>query len=407
MKATRIFLLAVACLVAASISSSSATSVHEFMLHQKELTAPEAGKVVSSIRSRQAGVIEDELVNFKDTQFFGKICIGTPCKPFTVIFDTGSADMWLYSKLCLQPGCQQHHQYDHTESITYTPDGRALMIKYGSGSINGFISNDVVQVGQLQMQQSFIEVSDVNGKAITKARADGIVGMAFPTLSVDGIPPLFDNAMSKGLLHEPVFSFHLSNTPGQPGSLLMGGIDERYYEGPITWIPLASQSYWEIMMTDVSVNGKRLGLCPPSGCKVAVDTGTSLITGPSSGLNQLLASFNLDATCDLLDAFPNVTFHFPQADFTLTPSQYTISYDTNNGEHCVMGFMPLDVPAPRGPLWVLGDVFMRAFYSIFDRGANRVGFAKAKYEAFTQPAAAPSQMPPQQLANRQQLAALQ
>jgi len=360
-------------------------------LHRRDPLSPDdAAKIVDHIRTTQAsaltastgssrpGVIEDELINFKDTQFFGKIKVGTPPREFLVIFDTGSADMWFYSSLCLQPGCREHQQYNHDDSPTYKADGRALMIRYGSGNIDGFISQDIVAVGGVQLLQNFIEVTDVNGKAITKAKPDGIVGMAFPVLSVEHIAPLFDNAMAKGLVHQPIFSFHLTNDPGQHGSVLLGGLDERFYDGEMAWIPLSSESYWEIRMTDISVAGTRMNLCPPDGCKVAVDTGTSLITGPSEGLDKLLGKFNLDATCDELARFPNVTFHIMGHDFTLSAEQYTISYDTSNGEHCVMGFMPLDVPPPRGPIWVLGDVFMRAFYSVFDRGQNRVGFAKSR-----------------------------
>lgn len=323
------------------------------------------------------------LKNVKNTQYIGTVGIGTPPQYINVIFDTGSSNLWVTSCDCESEACHMHACFDSRSSSSYKEVGYDVEVKFGTGNIDGFISQDTFSLGPLKVRgQNFGEITVENGDVFHTARFSGIMGLAFPALSAYDFTPVFDNIIAQELLAEPMFSFYFSKLPVQESALFFGAPDPNFYVGNITWMPVKKQFYWETRLEDIMLDGERQHFCDhhPEGCKIVFDTGTSLITGPYENIGVLLDRFHIDPACDQIEHLPRLTFIVGGTPFHLDPEDYVMMSDTKktNTKHCKPGFMPLDVPAPRGPLWILGDLFMRKFYCIFDRAQNRIGLAYAR-----------------------------
>ena len=324
--------------------------------------------------------------DYENSQYFGSITLGSgvPAQKFNVIFDTGSSDLWVAGSKC-DDSCGRHAKYDSSKSSTYVANGTIFHIEYGSGPVSGYESNDVITVGGLTAtNQIFAEVTDASGlgAAFSLGKFDGILGLAFPILSVNKVPPVFQNLVSQGLVKDAQFAFFLGNSEAEGGELTLGGTDPNHYTGGFTWVPLKANTYWEITLGGLNVAGK--SYVPAGGNNAIVDSGTSILTGPSDVVKQLATSIGgreiiageYLISCNAAK-LPNFDFVINGVTYTLTPADYLIP----DGNVCLLGIMGLDIPAPTGPLWILGDVFMRKYYTVFDAANSRVGFALAKHSA--------------------------
>ncbi|XP_054480496.1 nothepsin [Anoplopoma fimbria] len=340
--------------------------------------------------SLRLGRSSEKIYNFVDAQYYGDITLGTPEQNFSVIFDTGSSDLWVPSTYCVSQACGTlHRRYRAFESTSFRHDGRMFGIHYGSGHLLGVMARETLKIGSLTAwNQEFGESVYEPGAAFVMARFDGVLGMAYPSLAEILGNPVFDNMMMQKAVDEPIFSFYLSrktSSSNTQGELLLGGKDEALYNGPINWLPVTAKGYWQIKMDSVAVQGATT-LCS-RGCQAIVDTGTSLIAGPTVdiiSLHQLIGAtptnigeFLID--CVRLSNLPHVTFVLGGTEYTLTPEQYVRKEMFGTKEFCFSGFQAMDFVSAEGPLWILGDVFLTEFYSIFDRGQDRVGFATAKH----------------------------
>ncbi|XP_023636643.1 aspartic proteinase A3 isoform X2 [Capsella rubella] len=428
------------------------------------------------------------LKNYLDAQYYGDITIGTPPQKFTVIFDTGSSNLWIPSTKCyLSVACYFHTKYKASQSSTYRKNGKPASIRYGTGAIAGYFSNDDVKVGDLVVkEQEFIEATSEPGITFLLAKFDGILGLGFKEISVGNSTPVWYNMVEKGLVKEPIFSFWLNRNPQDPegGEIVFGGVDPKHFKGEHTYVPVTHKGYWQFDMGDLQIAGKPTGYCA-KGCSAIADSGTSLLTGPSTVitminhaigaqgivsreckavvdqygktmLNSLLAqgdpkkvcsqigvcaydgthsvSMGIESVvddasgllnqamcsacemaavwmeseltqnktqerilayaaelcdhiptqnqqsavnCEKVSSMPIVSFTIGGRTFDLSPQDYIFKIGEGVETQCTSGFTAMDIPPPRGPLWILGDIFMGPYHTVFDYGKARVGFAKA------------------------------
>lgn len=320
--------------------------------------------------------------DYSNAQYYGEIMIGTPPQKFTVIFDTGSSNLWVPKVKCHNCGYWFIHggksKYDEKKSSTFQKDGSDFHIQYGSGDVKGFFSQDHVTLADdiVVKDQKFAEVQDAGGLGVgyIMGQFDGILGLGFEGLSLGGAHTVFKNAIDQGAVAQSVFAFDLGNN--KDGELTMGGYDDSKFTGEINWVSLSEPKYWLIDIENVKVGDHASG--PTNGI---VDSGTSLITGPSSEIRKiahsvgampnLLGQYTID--CSKVPNLPDLEFHVGGKTFSVPGKDLVIQASGT----CLFAMMGMDIPT--GPKWILGDVFMRQYYTIFDYGEKRVGFAKPNY----------------------------
>jgi len=328
----------------------------------------------SSLASNATDFPEVVIEDVMNAQYFGEIALGTPPQKFKVVFDTGSSNLWVPSHSCWSIPCWIHNTFKSDKSSSFNKNGTNLEIRYGSGAIKGFFSNDHVTLGNVVAKNiTFGEATKLSGVSFIAAKFDGILGMGFRSISINHVITIFEALYEQKQIDEASFSFYLSKTAGSSDSrLILGGADERFYEGKLNYYPVISETYWVIAMNHFKVNGQEVKVS-----KAIMDTGTSLIVGSKDIIDKINNQIGtVDATCKDLDKLPDVSISIGNEEYVLKPDDYVLKAGLFGYVQCVSGFMAMDLPLK--DTVILGDVFLKTYYTVFDMTHKQVGLARAK-----------------------------
>lgn len=355
--------------------------IHKFEDEQRTYLS----KILSSGRSSYLNKFlssqngpEIPISNFMDAQYYGEVSIGTPAQKFKVIFDTGSSNLWVPSHSCWSIPCWTHTTYKSSDSSSYVANNTAFNITYGSGGVTGVTSQESVTLGGLTAKNVlFGEVTSESGVSFVAAQFDGILGMGWPVLSVNGMKPVFFELVDQGLVKDKSYSFYLSRAGAAGSSLVLGGVNTDYAASDFKYYPLLSDSYWLIPLQDIVINGTSYKPASTQ-LKGIVDTGTSVIVGPTELIAPITKLFPSTIDCTKFDQYPDITFSIGGDNYTLAPEDYILKLTVLGQTQCTLGIQGMEFPPHLAGSIILGDSFIKTYYTHFDIGNNRVGFAKAK-----------------------------
>ena len=241
-------------------------------------------------------------------------------------------------------------------------------------------------------RQAMLAMSSNSIQGYSLGSFDGILGIGLGRKDGEGEASPLD---SLGVTRFSVWSAAAARTA--PSSSAAPRASRATPEPPHT-MPVVSDTHWAVALSDVGVGGAPLGACPTANgsaapCRAILDTGTSLITGPKARVDPLLKRLSVNPDCSNLRELPPITFELAGRAFALPPEAYVLNVSgqvlndspvlrslhefVGATPKCVLAIGALDLPGEHANTWILGDAFLRTWYSLYDRADRSVALTLA------------------------------
>jgi hypothetical protein len=317
---------------------------------------------VTPTQTNSAGIFQDGT----DYSYFIQAQLGSAATPMYMLIDTGASTTWVMGSGCTSDPCTKHTTFGSEDSSTLKDTGKSFSVEYGSGDVSGHYVDDTMKVAGMSVQYEF-GLANVTSSQFSSFPFDGILGLA----RNDGN---FNDALKNSkMISANIFAVSLSrNSDGtNDGEISFGAVDTTKYTGDITYTSTTDDSSWSIAMDDVTVGGTSAGV---KGRTAYIDTGTTYAFAPPADVKALYKLIPNSQSSD------GVTYTFPcdttaQVAFTFSGKSYSVNAKdfigaSGSNNQCTGNIFGMEVVSGS---WLLGDMFLKNVYSVFDSDGKRIG----------------------------------
>ncbi|RKP13389.1 aspartic peptidase domain-containing protein, partial [Piptocephalis cylindrospora] len=334
------------------------------------------------------------LINEANVDYFATAWVGTPRRPFRLLVDTGSADIWI-------PGIYAPDHAHYTLANTSTAmsplssgSGARQSLRYGSGQVDGFQMTDLISfdsIGSASRVRHPFLVATQTTDFFNHVSYDGLLGLAFSGASAlrPASPSLVKALVEAKVIDHAVFSVRynymdrIGPLQKRGGELILGGWDPRI--NSIRWVSVSrpKSSLWDLDLLAFQATGGSSGTTSALAfglghIRVVLDTGTSLAVLPLQDavrVNEVIGATISSREPGVwmlpcaLDSLPDLQIVLSGQAFTLHPKDYVFN---PGNDQCISAF--LGNPGLALGRWILGDMWFRAYHTIFDMDRSLIGF---------------------------------
>ncbi|KAJ5635265.1 Aspartic-type endopeptidase ctsD [Penicillium longicatenatum] len=306
-----------------------------------------------------------------DYSYFSMVEVGSQKEQMWLVLDTGSPSTWVFGSDCTSSVCTSHNVFDTDNSTTYYSNSSTITVGYGSGTIKGSLGQDTLSIADMDVTLTFGQATSATS-AFASYPIDGILGLGRSGTAGWTIPSFMDAVAQDGYLTSNIVGFHLSRAAddAKTGEVNFGQVDTTKFNGNISYTTTNSD-IWSIPLDDVYVNGSACGF---SGKSATIDTGTTYILIPPDDAATLFAMVpsskksgdNYIIPCD---STTTIEFEFSGIKYSISPEDYIGASSTDGCVSTIVGYQ-----SSGADQWLVGDVFLKNVYSVFDFDNGQIGF---------------------------------